>query len=218
MSTEKQIEANRQNAQASSGPVTEEGKQISSQNAIKHGFTGLSLKLAPEEHDAYFVHVMEYMSQYKPANYSLEQLVQQLADLDWSLHQINVQQLNTISLMNAVHAKDDGEDPTALAKVIGGLTRTLNTLNLYETRRRRAAREIKLELEAAQQAYKERLAWELPNAVEMSEILKESGKTFEPHAFGFVCSTAQIKNFADAQSLLAKAKEAVNAHLAASAR
>ncbi len=37
MTTQKQIEANRQNALMSTGAVTEEGKAIISQNAIKHG-------------------------------------------------------------------------------------------------------------------------------------------------------------------------------------
>ena len=37
MSTENQIEANRQNAQLCTGPKTEEGKARSSQNALKTG-------------------------------------------------------------------------------------------------------------------------------------------------------------------------------------
>ena len=37
MSTEKQINANRQNAQKSTGPKTAEGKATSSKNAVKHG-------------------------------------------------------------------------------------------------------------------------------------------------------------------------------------
>lgn len=37
MSTEKQIEANRENAQNSTGPKTEEGKSIVAKNAVQHG-------------------------------------------------------------------------------------------------------------------------------------------------------------------------------------
>jgi hypothetical protein len=37
MTTEKQIEANKQNALVSTGPVTAEGKTLVSQNAVKHG-------------------------------------------------------------------------------------------------------------------------------------------------------------------------------------
>jgi hypothetical protein len=38
MASEKQIAANRRNAQLSTGPKTEEGKAVSSRNALKHGF------------------------------------------------------------------------------------------------------------------------------------------------------------------------------------
>jgi len=37
MITQKQIKANRQNAQLSTGPRTKRGKEIIAQNALKHG-------------------------------------------------------------------------------------------------------------------------------------------------------------------------------------
>jgi hypothetical protein len=43
MATEKQINANRQNAQKSTGPKTDEGKTAVSQNAVKHGLFTNSL-------------------------------------------------------------------------------------------------------------------------------------------------------------------------------
>src|SRR5260370_20644330 len=198
MSTVAQIEANRQNAQSSTGPTSEAGKQRSSQNATVHGFTGLSLVITPAEHEAYTAHVKAYRAQHKPANHQFEQLVQQLADLDWSLHKINVQEMNTTSLMNAVHDQDDGADPISTAKVIAALTRTLNTLSLYEVRRRRAAKAIREELAAVQNAYNEQQAKELPQAAELYQIAKETGEPFNPQEFGFVCSSEQIQRYIDA--------------------
>ncbi len=47
MSSQKQIDANRQNAQNSHGPTTPEGQKRSSLNSIKHGWTGQTLVLSP---------------------------------------------------------------------------------------------------------------------------------------------------------------------------
>jgi hypothetical protein len=51
--TAKQLEANRANAQHSTGPRTEEGKQASSGNAITTGLTATRIFVAPEDGDAF---------------------------------------------------------------------------------------------------------------------------------------------------------------------
>ena len=48
MSTDKQKNANRENAQHSTGPNTEEGKEISSFNRFKHGLCGRFVMIAGE--------------------------------------------------------------------------------------------------------------------------------------------------------------------------
>jgi hypothetical protein len=149
MSSAAQIKANQQNAQLSTGPVTPAGLQRSSKNATVHGFTGKTLFIAPEEWEAYQSHVQEYMDHHKVSDHKHKQLVQQLADLDWSIHQIFVEQTNTIALMSELGAqmREAGADAIARAAAIAPVARTLNTLNLYETRKRRAAKAITLELE-----------------------------------------------------------------------
>jgi hypothetical protein len=47
------IEANRANAQLSTGPKTEEGKQKSSANAVVYGFTASKLYIRPEEQEIF---------------------------------------------------------------------------------------------------------------------------------------------------------------------
>jgi hypothetical protein len=51
--SEKQIEANRANAQLSTGPRTPEGRQASSANAITTGLTATRIFVAPEDGDAF---------------------------------------------------------------------------------------------------------------------------------------------------------------------
>jgi len=47
--TQKQIEANKQNAQQSTGPKTDEGKAVSKYNAIKHGLLSKEVLLEGED-------------------------------------------------------------------------------------------------------------------------------------------------------------------------
>jgi hypothetical protein len=154
MSSAAQIKANQQNAQLSTGPATPAGLQRSSKNSTVHGFTGKTLLVAPAEWEAYQAHVQEYMDHHKVSCHKHKQLVQQLADIEWSIHQIFVEQTNTIALMSELGAqlREAGADAMSRAAAIAPVARTLNTLNLYETRKRRAAKAIAQELEAFEQA------------------------------------------------------------------
>ena len=53
MATKKQIESNRKNAQQSTGPKTEEGKQRSAHNAVKHGMHASDFCLNHEDQESY---------------------------------------------------------------------------------------------------------------------------------------------------------------------
>lgn len=53
MTTNKQITANRENAQLSTGPTSETGREAVSQNATKHGLTGRVIFISEFEREAY---------------------------------------------------------------------------------------------------------------------------------------------------------------------
>jgi hypothetical protein len=53
MSSLRQIEANRRNARLSTGPVTDEGKDKSRRNALRHGLTAETVIHALEDADDY---------------------------------------------------------------------------------------------------------------------------------------------------------------------
>jgi hypothetical protein len=148
MSTAAQINANRENAKSSTGPVTEAGTARSSQNATKHGLTGQTLILTPSEREAYEAHVQHYMDHHRPVNYRHRELVQQVADSNWALHQVFIQQTATLSLMTAITEQMFASgDPLATIAALAPVSRTLATLSTYEVRRRRAVKAIQKELD-----------------------------------------------------------------------
>jgi hypothetical protein len=152
MSTNAQINANQLNAQKSTGPVTPAGTERSSKNATRHGLTGQTLIISPEEREAYQAHVQSYMDHHKPTTQRHIQLVQQLADSHWSVHQAFVLQTNAIALINAITRQmSEAGDPIATAAAVAPATRQLNTYSIYEGRRRRAAKAIQEELDAFEQ-------------------------------------------------------------------
>jgi hypothetical protein len=208
MSTNAQIDANRQNSLASTGPVTEEGKQISSQNATRHGFTGQSLILSPEETVPYEAHVKAFLAHYQPANALETNLAQQLADAHWSLHQIFVQQSNLFALMNATTVQlAAANDAVATAAALQPLTRSLNTLGIYEQRRRRIAAALEEQLKAAIESRKEEEKRDLDEAAQLYLMFKEKGESFVPAEFGFDCSLTQITDHIASARPTAEAKK-----------
>ena len=76
MPTEAQIQANRQNAQKSTGPKSEAGKEKSRQNSLKHGLTGAGI-VQPEgtEADLLQLRVTSWTNHLKPQTPTEEWLI-----------------------------------------------------------------------------------------------------------------------------------------------
>ena len=98
MSTAAQIAANLVNAQASTGPRSEEGKERSSLNALKTGLTGRTVLMPGEEDKAYQDHVCRFIDEFSPATAREEELVQSLADTRWRLLRIPALEANLYAL------------------------------------------------------------------------------------------------------------------------
>ena len=85
MTSLKQIEANRLNALKSTGPRTEEGKQRSRQNALRHGLTAETVITALENAADYQAFEADIGADYQPRTATERQLVSRLASLLWRL-------------------------------------------------------------------------------------------------------------------------------------
>ena len=85
MTSLKQIEANRRNAQNSTGPRTEAGKQRSSRNAVRHGLTAETV-IGPLEDAEDYQEFEETITAGFDAETAVErELILRLASLLWRL-------------------------------------------------------------------------------------------------------------------------------------
>jgi len=85
MTSFRQIEANRRNARLSTGPVTEEGKRRSRQNALRHGLTAETVIDALEDAEDYAAFEMAVTADYDAQSVVERELVLRLASLLWRL-------------------------------------------------------------------------------------------------------------------------------------
>jgi hypothetical protein len=83
MSSIRQIFANRENAKKSSGPVTPEGKAISSQNRTVHGLSGQFRVIAGENQAAFDDMLDEFMRDEQPIGIAEVELVKKMVESIW---------------------------------------------------------------------------------------------------------------------------------------
>jgi hypothetical protein len=85
MTSDDQIQANQTNSQLSTGPVSEEGKAISSLNALKHGLFAREAVLSGESEDKLIELGKNLRKDLKPATELERVLVDTIATVIWRL-------------------------------------------------------------------------------------------------------------------------------------
>src|SRR5271170_1468618 len=85
MTSFRQTEANRRNARKSTGPITEEGKQRSRCNAVRHGLTAETVIGALEDAEDYKAFEAAIIADYDAESAVERELVLRLASLLWRL-------------------------------------------------------------------------------------------------------------------------------------
>ena len=151
MATPAQINANRANAQKSTGPRSVEGKSASRFNALKHGIDAASIVIPGEDPADYDALAAHYLHEYRPQSASESFHVDTMLRADW--HKRRLQNVEA-DLYHTVLAESPGnslaavllaESPAAklLARVqrqIAAFERTWHRANT-ELRRARAQAE-----------------------------------------------------------------------------
>ena len=88
MATERQIAANRRNAQLSTGPRTPEGKATSSMNALKSGLDAESQFVLGEERADFAALQQEYLEHFQPTTPDQRYQVDRLLRCEWLLRRM----------------------------------------------------------------------------------------------------------------------------------
>ncbi len=138
MASDLQQIASRTNGAKSQGPITEEGKQASSQNRLNHGFNSKRVVLPGESQEEFDELLASYLEEHQPATPTERTLIENMAIARW--RQQRAWTLETAGLTAEMRRPRyiEGEDPETQAfvafRTLTDDSRTLELLNRYEAR------------------------------------------------------------------------------------
>ena len=204
MISEAQLNANRANAQHSTGATSEARKAKVSQNAVKTGLTARTVIVPFGEGDAYQTLMLDHQKQFQPVGPEEKALVQSITDLVWRLDRIPGLEFALVELGRTDLIKQSPElanNPTHMLEMQIRLhfEKQFRNLELQENRlSRRRERELKelhalqAERKAAQQAEEDQ---QMARAAQMLLKAQHAKQPFNPAENGFAFSTAQIRAY-----------------------
>jgi hypothetical protein len=189
--------ANRENAQHSTGPRTEEGKAKSSMNAVKTGLTGRTVLLPTDDSIAYDEHLDRHFTEFAPATNKEKALVQTIADTEWRLLRIaplesGIFAVGRRKLADLFPQEKDPTNRQALidAEIFMTFRRDFSNLALQERRLRNHLEKDVAQLQALQ---KDRLD---QRKSEIALSIKQ-GPGFNPADCGFDFSSDELRYYLD---------------------
>jgi hypothetical protein len=164
MISEKQLEANRRNALHSTGPTSDAGRKRVSLNNLRHGLTGQTTVLSPEDRAAHDEFCAGLLRCFQPANALELQIAQSIAEDHWRLNRVFAVENNIFALghlespdaSSQLHP-DDLEIHTALnsARVFLADAKQFALLSIYEQRIHRNLQKSIAQLRDLQSARKQ---------------------------------------------------------------
>jgi len=156
MVSERRIEANRKNAQRSTGPRTHAGRARSSMNALRHGITGQVSITTVEDRAAHDKFVQELIDRFQPDDPLELQFASLIAEDFWRLQRIRAVENDILALGNFSEAADiDVDHPEVHASLTRAQTfldqsKDFERLTLYEQRINRSLEKNRTQLEELQ--------------------------------------------------------------------
>src|SRR5262245_21199290 len=104
--SDRQIIANRRNAQKSTGPQTPEGKAKSCKNALKHSFCSTDIFIEGEDPIEYLRFRIDMLRFTRPRNILEEQFAEQIIRGSWKLKRLQAAELEIYDDRRSLLQKD----------------------------------------------------------------------------------------------------------------
>ena len=211
MSSAAQQRANRENAQKSTGPRTEEGKMRSRMNALKHGQTGQILVMPGDQLAEYEAFAEAYIADLAPQGQVEIQLAASIAHCQWRINRNQAQEAAIFALGDLDHAGkfDTGDDALnstfAVVLTLQEQAGLLSKLSVYEQRNQRTLQSSLKLLRQIQAERKAARLQELKVAKQVRTYCRLSGLEFNKEEFGFVCSDDEIDRYIHRETVRADA-------------
>jgi len=199
MSTQQQINANRQNAQHSTGATSPAGKQKSALNSVTHGFTGQCVVLPEAELEPYRRFSEGLAKELAPVGVNEEALVYSIIDNRWRMYQIaNMEAaMYALGFLNnaSKFPNESAERAAAMCRLITleEKQKELDRLHRYESRLNRQANKDLQQLNQLQATRKAEQTKREKEAIALHTHFTTAGKSWNPAEFGFVLSIAEIE-------------------------
>jgi hypothetical protein len=207
----KQLEANRNNALLSHGPVTDAGRKRSSMNARRHGITGQVTTMTDEDRAAHDNFAKALIQDLAPEGAMETQLAQRIASDSWRLNRISAVEDNLFALgqlQNGGQACPDVPQIDAALTTAHTFTlesKQLQLLTLYEQRVNRSLQKNLTMLKQLQATRKAAYEAAMKEAAALLKLSEMRGMEYFPEKDGFVFSTTEIHAAIDRQNRLDRA-------------
>ena len=210
--TERQLRANRANAQHSTGPRTGEGKQRSRLNGVRHGLTGQVSIMTDENraaHEAFCNPIIARLGAEGPLERQLAHLI---AQDHWRLNRIQSIEdgLFVLGQSRPINQVDSGapQADVALAESMTFMrqSKEILLLTLYESRINRNIRKNMEQLRELQAERKVQQEEALEEAELLAELASHNGETFDPKQHGFAFSNLELNTRMERKRQLERAR------------
>ena len=184
MATQSQIDANRINAQKSTGPRSVRGKQRSKLNAVKHNLSGHHLILQETELAAYNRMAFAMFEDLNPKNEPERQIAQKIIDTNFRLNRLTAIENNMFNfglVENETGSANDDRIEVMAAQTRAWIERanSFDVLGRYESRLSRQLLKYQEEFERLQTVRKEQERIDRNRST--NEIKRDQ---FDPASFG----------------------------------